>query len=106
MSTDIELIAAREVLDSRGYPTVEVAVVLGDGSPGRAIVPSGKSTGAHEAVELRDGDARYRGKGVRRAVDNVHTELAPALLGHDALDQRGADTLLLQSDGTPNKGRV
>ena len=110
MSTDIpsaiDVIVAREVLDSRGNPTVEVEVVLDDGSAGRAIVPSGASTGAHEAVELRDGDARYRGKGVRRAVDNVHAELAPALLGHDALDQRGLDTILLDADGTPNKSRL
>src|SRR5439155_14224900 len=110
MSTDIpsaiDVIVAREVLDSRGNPTVEVEVVLDDGSAGRAIVPSGASTGAHEAVELRDGDARYRGKGVRRAVDNVHSEMAPALRGHVALDQRGLDTILLDADGTPNKSRL
>src|SRR5437660_11722236 len=96
----IDVVARCEVLDSRGIPTVEVEVVLVDGSAGRAIVPSGASTGAHEAVELRDGDSRYRGKGVRRAVDNVHSELAPVLLGRDALDQRGVDTLLLDADGT------
>ena len=92
MNTLIEAIDAREILDSRGNPTVEVDVVLGDGSVGRAAVPSGASTGAHEAVELRDGDkARFGGKGVLRAVENVTETIAPALFGLDASDQAGID---------------
>src|SRR5260221_619917 len=106
MSSLIELIEAREVLDSRGNPTVEVEIFLADGSHGRAMVPSGASTGAHEAVELRDGDDRYRGKGVRRAVEAVRAELGPAVAGYDALDQRGIDALLIEADGTLNKGRL
>jgi len=89
----------REVLDSRGNPTVEVEVVLESGAVGRAIVPSGASTGAHEAVELRDGDKkRYVGKGVQKAVDNVNHVIAPELEGLDALDQAGVDQLLIELD--------
>jgi enolase len=100
-------IIAREILDSRGNPTVEVDVVLEDGSFGRAAVPSGASTGAHEAVELRDGDkARYLGKGVEKAVDAVNGEIFDALSGQEAGDQRRIDTLLIGLDGTPNKARL
>lgn len=95
----------REILDSRGNPTVEVEVVLDDGSKGRAAVPSGASTGAFEAVELRDGDgSRYMGKGVKDAVDHVNTEIADILVGLEAQDQRTVDEMLLQADGTDNKG--
>jgi enolase len=97
----------REVLDSRGNPTVEVEVVLDDGAFGHAIVPSGASTGAFEAVELRDGDpARFLGKGVLTAVDNVNEVIEPELLGMDATDQRSVDSALLELDGTPNKSRL
>ncbi len=97
----------REVLDSRGNPTVEVEVTLDDGSFARAIVPSGASTGAFEAVELRDGDAgRYLGKGVQNAVANVNEEIAEALIGMDACDQRAIDAEMIDLDGTPNKGRL
>ncbi|HET7702087.1 MAG TPA: phosphopyruvate hydratase [Candidatus Limnocylindrales bacterium] len=107
MNTIIELIDAREILDSRGNPTVEVDVVLGDGSVGRAAVPSGASTGAHEAVELRDGDtARFGGKGVLTAVSNVTERIAPELYGMDAADQAGVDDLLRELDGTPNKASL
>ena len=107
MNTAIEVIDAREILDSRGNPTVEVDVVLADGSVGRAAVPSGASTGAHEAVELRDGDrARYGGKGVTHAVANVLDTIAPALYGMDAADQPGLDAILVELDGTPNKGNL
>jgi len=100
-------ITGREVLDSRGNPTVEVEVVLEDGSMGRAAVPSGASTGAHEAVELRDGDpARYNGKGVLKAVDAVNGEIHNALRDHEAEDQRAIDKALIDLDGTPNKGRL
>lgn len=100
-------IIAREILDSRGNPTVEVDVTLEDGSFGRAAVPSGASTGAHEAVELRDGDkARYLGKGVQKAVDAVNGEIFDALSGMEAGDQRRIDTLLIGLDGTPNKSRL
>ena len=103
----IEEVEALEVLDSRGNPTVEVTVLLDDGSAGTALVPSGASTGAHEAVELRDGDAaRFGGKGVRTAVANVVETLAPGVIGLDALDQREVDTTLIDIDGTPNKGRL
>ena len=106
MSTIID-ISGREVLDSRGNPTVEVEVTLDDGSFGRATVPSGASTGAFEAVELRDPDEpRYLGKGVQRAVDHVNEEIADALLGMEATDQRGIDAALLDLDGTPNKGNL
>ena len=100
-------IHGREILDSRGNPTVEVDVLLEDGSFGRAAVPSGASTGAHEAVELRDGDKnRYLGKGVLKAVDGVNGEIADAILGLDAEDQRDIDLAMLELDGTPNKGRI
>ena len=100
----IDSILAREILDSRGNPTVEVDVSLADGSFGRAAVPSGASTGVHEAVELRDGDTgRYRGKGVQRAVGNVIETIAPELVGLEALDQRGVDRVLLDLDGTETK---
>ncbi|MDN5321898.1 MAG: enolase [Clostridia bacterium] len=98
---------AREILDSRGNPTVEVDVYLEDGSFGRAAVPSGASTGAFEAVELRDDDAeRFMGKGVLTAVDNVNTIIAPALIGLDAFDQVGIDKLMIEMDGTPNKSKL
>ncbi len=103
----IEDISAREILDSRGNPTIEVDVVLQSGAFGRAAVPSGASTGAFEAVELRDGDkSRYSGKGVLKAVENVNEQIAPALLDHDANDQIGIDNLLLELDGTPNKANL
>lgn len=103
----IEDISAREILDSRGNPTIEVDVVLQSGAFGRAAVPSGASTGAFEAVELRDGDkSRYSGKGVLKAVENVNEKIAPALLDHDANDQIGIDNLLLELDGTSNKGNL
>jgi enolase len=106
MST-IESIHAREVLDSRGNPTVEVEVTLDDGAAGRAIVPSGASTGAHEAVELRDGDkSRYLGKGTLKAVDNVNENLGPRLLGLDAFEQVELDRQMIELDGTPNKGNL
>ncbi|GBF10651.1 enolase [Tepidibacillus decaturensis] len=105
--TIIADVYAREVLDSRGNPTVEVEVVLESGAFGRAIVPSGASTGAHEAVELRDGDKdRYLGKGVLKAVENVNNIIAPEVIGMDALDQVGIDEFLIQLDGTPNKGKL
>ena len=102
----IDSIAAREVLDSRGNPTVEVEVVLDSGAGGRAIVPSGASTGQGEALELRDGGDRYSGKGVRRAVENVVDHIAPELNGFDAFDQRGLDTRLRDIDGTDNKAKL
>jgi enolase len=103
----IELVAAREILDSRGNPTVEVDVVLQDGSFGRAAVPSGASTGEHEAVELRDGELeRFGGKGVMRAVSNVNDVIGPALVDEDALDQRAVDALLLEMDGTRGKSNL
>jgi enolase len=103
----IELIRAREILDSRGNPTVEADVILDTGAAGRAAVPSGASTGEHEAVELRDGDkGRYLGKGVQKAVDNVNGEIAGALLGHDAYDQVGLDRAMIDLDGSANKGRL
>ena len=103
----IELVYAREVLDSRGNPTVEVEVVLESGSVGRAIVPSGASTGAFEAVELRDGDkGRYIGKGVEKAVANVNEVIAPELEGMDAFDQPAIDALMIELDGTANKGKL
>ena len=98
---------AREILDSRGNPTVEVEIVLEDGTVGRAAVPSGASTGAHEAVELRDGDVRrYKGKGVIQAVENVNDAIADALIGLDATRQIEIDELLMRLDGTPNKGKL
>ena len=103
----IAKVYGREVLDSRGNPTVEVEVTLEDGSFGRAIVPSGASTGEFEAVELRDGDKdRYQGKGVQTAVSHVNGELAALLVGREATDQRGADEAMIAADGTPNKGKL
>src|SRR5213075_1422700 len=105
MSTIIA-VHSREILDSRGNPTIETDVTLASGASGRAAVPSGASTGEHEAVELRDGDQnRYGGKGVLRAVQNVNEVVAPELKGKDALDQRGVDQKLLELDGTPNKSK-
>lgn len=99
----IESVAAREILDSRGNPTVEVEVELSGGSSGRAAVPSGASTGAHEAIELRDGGSRYGGKGVLKAVQNVNTRIAPNLVGYDPVDQVGVDREMIELDGTANK---
>ncbi|HCV96409.1 MAG TPA: phosphopyruvate hydratase, partial [Stenotrophomonas sp.] len=105
--TTIRSIHAREILDSRGNPTLEAEVILEDGSFGRAAVPSGASTGTKEAVELRDGDkTRYLGKGVRNAVANVNTTIANALKGYDAADQEALDRRLIDLDGTENKGRL
>src|SRR5207247_1413728 len=105
--TNISDIHAREVLDSRGNPTVEAEVFLADGSMGRAIVPSGASTGEHEAVELRDDDTnRFMGKGVLKAVENVNGEIAEALANWDGFDQRGLDARMIELDGTENKGRL
>jgi enolase len=107
MNTSIEAVDAREILDSRGNPTVEVDVVLADGSVGRAAVPSGASTGTREAVELRDGDrSRYGGKGVLTAVGNVVERIGPAVVGLDAADQPGIDAALIELDGTPNKASL
>src|SRR6058998_2109066 len=104
--TNISDIHAREVLDSRGNPTVEAEVTLADGSKGRAIVPSGASTGEHEAVELRDADnQRYLGKGVLKAVENVNGEIADALANFEAADQRALDQKMIELDGTENKSR-
>jgi len=107
MDTIIESIHAQEILDSRGNPTVEVEVVLVDGSWGRAAVPSGASTGTHEALELRDGDkSRYSGKGVLKAVENVNGEIAETLVGWDSIEQKAIDMALLELDGTPNKAKL
>ncbi len=107
MSTKIKEVKAREIMDSRGNPTVEVDVLLEDGSVGRAAVPSGASTGEHEAVELRDGDkSRYMGKGVTKAVANVNGEIAQKVIGMDALRQEELDKNMIDLDGTPNKGRL
>ena len=107
MNSAIKKIVAREIIDSRGNPTVEVDVVLEDGSLGRAAVPSGASTGVNEALELRDGDPkRYLGKGVSKAVANVNKVIAPKLVGHCACDQRGIDQLMLKLDGTPTKSKL
>lgn len=102
----IEQVGAREILDSRGNPTVEVEVALDDGTLTRAAVPSGASTGEHEAVELRDGGDRYLGKGVQKAVEGVLDEIAPAVIGLDAVEQRTVDQALLDLDGTPDKSRL
>jgi enolase len=102
----IEYVVGRQVLDSRGNPTVEVEVLLDSGAHGRAIAPSGASTGAHEAVELRDGDSAYGGKGVLRAVEHVRGEIADTLVGMDALDQRGVDLAMVDLDATPDKSRL
>ncbi len=102
--TEIVWLHAREVLDSRGNPTIEAEVGLESGALGRAIVPSGASTGEHEALELRDGDAsRYLGKGVQKAVDHVRDVIAPTVIGMDATDQAGVDAALISLDGTPLK---
>jgi hypothetical protein len=107
MDTIIESISALEILDSRGNPTIEVEVMLADGRWGRAAVPSGASTGVHEALELRDGDKkRYLGKGVTKAVANVNGVIADALFGWDAAEQKAIDTELLALDGTPNKSKL
>ncbi len=104
--SEIEQVIGREILDSRGNPTVEVEVLLESGATGRAAVPSGASTGTHEAVELRDGGDRYGGKGVRQAVANVNGEIAATVTGFEALDQRGLDAALVDLDGTPTKSRL
>lgn len=107
MSTVIEEIIAREILDSRGNPTIEVEIYLEDGSMGRAAIPSGASTGTREAVELRDGDQeRFAGKGVLKAVENVNDILAPEITGYDATDQIGIDRAMIELDGTPNKSKL
>lgn len=103
---EITLCHAREILDSRGNPTIEVDVHLANGAMGRAAVPSGASTGAHEAVELRDADNRYHGKGVRRAVANVNEVISPEIIGMNAADQVALDRRLIELDGTPNKGKL
>src|SRR5690554_746596 len=103
----IEDVHAREILDSRGNPTVEAEVVLSSGASGRAAVPSGASTGEYEAIELRDGDEdRYAGKGVLEAVSNVEEVIAPAVIGMDPFDQVALDRAMIELDGTPNKGRL
>src|SRR5688572_9984999 len=103
--TEIIEIAAREILDSRGNPTVEAEVVLAGGGRGRAAVPSGASTGEHEALELRDDDhGRYLGKGVKTAVQNITEAIAPEVIGLDAADQVAIDATMIALDGTPNKG--
>src|SRR6187431_1624528 len=103
----ITQVIGREVLDSRGNPTVEVDVMLEGGAIGSAAVPSGASTGEHEALELRDGDKkRYLGKGVRKACDNVAEMLGPVVVGRDAFDQAGLDAAMIAADGTPNKGKA
>jgi enolase len=104
--SQIETVLARQILDSRGNPTVEVELTLRSGAAGRAAVPSGASTGELEAVELRDGGSAWLGRGVSRAVDNVNGEIAPSVHGRDAFDQRGLDDALIELDGTPNKGRL
>src|ERR1700693_4443243 len=105
--TTIAEIRGRQVLDSRGNPTVEAEVFLDGGASARAIVPSGASTGEHEAVELRDGDKSvYLGKGVTKAVENVNTKIAPELIGLDPRDQEAIDQLMIDLDGTPNKAKL
>jgi len=104
--TEIMDVRGREILDSRGNPTVEVDVLLDSGAQGRAAVPSGASTGIHEAHELRDGEGRYGGKGVLKAVESVNTEIARELIGHEAVDQAEVDQLMIDLDGTPNKHRL
>jgi enolase len=107
MDTEIQAVQAQEILDSRGNPTVEVEVILADGTWGRAAVPSGASTGIHEALEMRDGDkSRYLGKGVLKAVENVNTLIAEELIGWDAAEQKAIDTALIELDGTPNKSKL
>src|SRR5688500_12844994 len=104
--SDIERLHARQILDSRGNPTVEVEIALRSGATGRAAVPSGASTGEFEATELRDGGEAWLGKGVTRAVANVNGEIAEAVAGHDVFDQSGLDRRLIELDGTPNKSRL
>lgn len=107
MDTTIDDVVARQILDSRGNPTIEVEVTLLEGARGRAAVPSGASTGVHEALELRDGDkTKYLGKGVSKAVENVNSEIAEALIGWDALEQKAIDQMLIELDGTPNKSKL
>src|SRR5205809_8134701 len=107
MSVNIEFIQGRQVLDSRGNPTVEVDVMLDDGTIGRAAVPSGASTGEHEAVELRDDDKKkWLGRGVSKAVENVNVKIAPELIGSDPRDQEAIDALMIEPDGTPNKSKL
>src|SRR5258706_13925285 len=107
MAITIEFIQARQILDSRGNPTVEVDVLLENGARGRAAVPSGASTGEHEAVELRDDDKKkFAGKSVMKAVDNVNTKIAPELIGSDPRDQEAIDQLMIELDGTPNKAKL
>src|SRR5579859_6091873 len=107
MSTNITRVNARQIIDSRGNPTVEADVYVGTGAKGRAAVPSGASTGEHEALELRDGDkSRYLGKGVRKAVENVNTLIAPKVKGRDAADQAELDRFLIDLDGTPTKSKL
>src|SRR3954471_6670622 len=107
MSLAIEFIQGRQILDSRGNPTVEVDVLLEDGTLGRAAVPSGASTGENEACELRDEDKkRFLGKGVSKAVDNVNSKIAPELIGLDPRDQEAIDQLMIDLDGTPNKSKL
>src|ERR1700685_2915716 len=107
MATSIVNVHARQIIDSRGNPTVEADVVLEGGAMGRAAVPSGASTGEHEAIELRDGDkSRYLGKGVLKAVANVNEALAGVVVGLDAADQRGLDRRMIEADGSPNKGNL
>src|SRR6267154_5032366 len=103
----ISEIFARQMLDSRGNPTIEADVITDEGAIGRAAVPSGASTGVHEAVELRDGDKKiYSGKGVLNAVKNVNDIITPALIGYDVADQTGIDEMMIQLDGTANKGKL
>src|SRR6186997_1392195 len=107
MPMNIEFVTARQVIDSRGNPTIEVDVLLEDGTLGRAAVPSGASTGEHEAVELRDDDKkRWMGKGVTKAVENVNSKIAPELIGLDPRDQEAIDNLMIELDGTPNKAKL
>src|SRR2546421_12939803 len=107
MAITIEFIQARQILDSRGNPTVEVDVLLENGALGRAAVPSGASTGEHEAVELRDDDKKfYLGKSVLKAVENVNSKIAPELIGLDPRDQEAIDALMIELDGTPNKAKL
>ena len=106
MSLAIEFIQGRQVLDSRGNPTVEVDVLLEEGTLGRAAVPSGASTGEHEAVELRDGGKAWAGKAVTKAVENVNSKIAPELIGLDPRDQEAIDSLMIELDGTPNKSKL
>src|SRR6202167_4315330 len=107
MSTKIARVHGREIIDSRGNPTVEADVILEDGALGRAAVPSGASTGEHEAIELRDGDtSRVLGKGVLKAVANVNGEIASAVVGLYATDQRALDRRMIETDGSPNKGNL